>query len=1200
MKAWLQSAIVACALCVAALGADDAEARGAAAIQNPYQQQFSELAQQVLGAGISAPEQAALLHRAYELRDYLDDRAALTKLVERVASSGVHPLVRDEAQTLLAQIDRHRGRLEAAGQRYVALGYLRKWSIVGPFVAADGLDGTYGPESTVVARSYTGAHGEPITWRAALDPGSQPWIDLADYFSANAPAVAFATTFVHSDTMRPAALRVGADGAFRVWLNGAVVARETQAAVAAFDQHTYGIVLQPGWNTVLIESQHQSGAWRFAARITAPQGGGLALRQEAAPQQPFAAAATAAATPGDDLLAMARFQAEASGLNNATAAQRLSALAALEQARAAGTPLEHADAAARRAPTAARWLMVARLCGDAACEAAALRAALHADPKSSAAHTALAAYYFGRDQLEKARDLYREALRLAPGDFVARKKLADVLAAGGRADLAAAEYDALAREYPSPLWLQRELAGRYEAANLLERASELATAALGDNFDGATERALLLRIAERRGDATALEQQYRALTELHPGYAMPRLRLATLAAGSGNTTAASAELRGALETDPANEQAHRQLGELLASTGQKAEAATHLTQVHATGAANEDWESPYLVNVEQLATAAHRAPPAGAPATSLAEVRIERVQSNGLSASRTQQVVYIASEEGARQFATRTLQYAPATQELRLMHLRVHKADGRVLEGEDGGDTLVSDAGIAMYYDVRARRVHFRNVERGDVLEIDYRITPATRVNPYGDYFGELLVMRSELPQRLNRFVLIAPASRKLTVQEVRMPQTARTSERNGEKTWQWDVHGLPAVAREPRAPALIDVSPYIHVSTFQSWDELGRWYAALIAPQFRMDAALHDALQPLVAGKKTELEKIRAIHAFVLRNTHYVALEFGIYSYKPYAVSQVYARRFGDCKDKASLMIALLRAAGIPAELALVRTRRIGEVAPETASVAIFNHAIVYVPGQDLWLDGTAEYAGARELPLDDQGATAFTVDAAGSAALRHIPLSGPLDNYSRRSVVARIQGDGTVHFSGNSYTRGEDAPGLRRGYEVAERQLDFFRNRLAEVLPSVKVDDVHVDDADLEHDVTVNFRGVLDPGRGKRSLALTSSWLPQQFAQNMTPLATRTEALLLPAPWTAEEEIRFELPAAASFSAVPNDVLLETRFGSASVRYERRSNALIVRTYVQFRQLRITPQEYGAFRDFCAGVERAFHAEVRVAVGG
>ena len=88
-----------------------------------------------------------------------------------------------------------------------------------------------------------------------------------------------------------------------------------------------------------------------------------------------------------------------------------------------------------------------------------------------------------------------------------------------------------------------------------------------------------------------------------------------------------------------------------------------------------------------------------------------------------------------------------------------------------------------------------------------------------------------------------------------------------------------------------------------------------------------NDELSRITNGLQTDKEKIAAIQEFVLRSTHYVALEFGIYSYKPYPVTQIYARRFGDCKDKASLMIALLRAAGIEAEIALVRTRSLGDV---------------------------------------------------------------------------------------------------------------------------------------------------------------------------------------------------------------------------------------------------------------------------------
>ena len=85
--------------------------------------------------------------------------------------------------------------------------------------------------------------------------------------------------------------------------------------------------------------------------------------------------------------------------------------------------------------------------------------------------------------------------------------------------------------------------------------------------------------------------------------------------------------------------------------------------------------------------------------------------------------------------------------------------------------------------------------------------------------------------------------------------------------------------------------------------------------------------------------------------------------------MTQVLARRFGDCKDKAALMIALLREVGVASELVLVRTRRGGRLDTEPASLAIFDHAIVYVPKLDRYLDGTAEFSGLRELPAQDQG---------------------------------------------------------------------------------------------------------------------------------------------------------------------------------------------------------------------------------------
>jgi hypothetical protein len=377
----------------------------------------------------------------------------------------------------------------------------------------------------------------------------------------------------------------------------------------------------------------------------------------------------------------------------------------------------------------------------------------------------------------------------------------------------------------------------------------------------------------------------------------------------------------------------------------------------------------------------------------------------------------------------------------------------------------------------------------------------------------------------------------------------------------------------------------------------VGDWYARLIAPQLELSSKLADVLRELIQNQHTSSAKIAAIHQFVLRNTRYVGLEFGVHGYKPYPVSQIYERRFGDCKDKSSLLLALLRAAGIPAEIALVRTRRLGDIDEQATSVSIFNHAIVYLPEQNLWLDGTAEYAGSRELPLEDQGAMALTVDSDRRSRLRRIPVSLPMQNLTDRQVRAQILPDGAVRFSGSLAVRGEDAPRLRREYEVTERQREAFRNHLTQVFPSVLVDSVQVDGtSDLEADVSLKFRGTLDGLAGTDSDSLPISWSRRSYVKTLASLSTRTQDLVLSAPWTTQEELHFALPAGAQLERLPRDQDIETPFGTGRWHYQLQNHELVIRSFVQFRQMRIHPAEYPLFRDFCGRLESTFQNGIKV----
>ncbi|MFB3915873.1 MAG: DUF3857 domain-containing protein [Terriglobales bacterium] len=1177
---------------------------------NPYDQRLAVFETQYAQA--SPAEAAVLLGRIYRLRDFVNDPSAIAAFMDRASSDRQqHPLVRDEALRYLALTDIHGNHLEAAEAKLKALGFVREWAIIGPF-AGD----VSGPEQGFrTDASFTDSLGRRRGWRSAGPMGPQTWMNLADRLPQAAGAVAFAATSIYSEEPQDVALRVSAESPLWLFVNGQQVLADDQGQHTGigFDQHAVAVQLHAGWNSVVLKlGQPGTDSWRFGVRVSGLEGGGIPLRaswqQEAHPGA--AAVPSSKLSKPADLVHMAKAQALAE--NNS--AQALEILGRIEQEHARETAFTYLEAAARRKPTADRWLEVARNCGEGPCRMAALTAALQAEHSSEPARLALANYYFGRNQLEKARNFFQQALELVPNDFVAAIGMADLYASVGLNSVALTQTEKIQKTFPGPLWLKRSLAARYEDLGLLDRALRLLEQVQQQKYDGSEERSLLTRIYQRRKDAQGLRRLYAGAVRINPADTAALAGIANLEA-TGHFANAQQTMRAALEIAPEKDALRQQYAELLARAGDQAEAQRQLAravelnpnlesahrQLRFASGEGQDPDAAYLVNAAEVAAALRRSAAAVRNnAVQLADVRIERVYDNGLSSVHVQQIFYIATEQAAREYSTRTVQYSPESQQLKLLRMRVHKAGGGVVEGEDGGESQVAEANVSMYYDVRSHVVRFPALEKQDVIELEYRLSPASNVNPYGDYFGGLVVFRSAVEEKLQRYVLITPARRRFNIVQERMTPATVTVKGN-DRIYQWEAHNQPPLPNEPRGPSVTEIAPYVHVSTFHSWQELGRWYARMIQPQMVLDATLREAAARILSGRQSEREKISAIHEFVLRNTHYVALEFGIYSYKPYAVSQTYARRFGDCKDKASLMIALLRYAGIDANFALVRTRRLGEIDEHAASIAVFNHAVVYVPKYDLWLDGTAEYAGARELPLEDQGATALVVAANGNAALRRIPVTTPEDNYTRRTVRAQVLPNGQIRFAGTAYTRGEDAPGLRREYEVPERQRTSFRDRLAEVFPTVQVEDVRVEGAhDLERDVTVEFRGTVDNFAGRQMLSLASSWMPRTYVQTLAPLATRSQQLLLPAPWTADEELHFQLPAGAALTTIPRDTRLETAFGSASLKYERRGREVVIRTSVQFRKLRITPAEYPAFREFCRQLEQAFRSEVKVTLRG
>jgi len=870
-------------------------------------------------------------------------------------------------------------------------------------------------------------------------------------------------------------------------------------------------------------------------------------------------------------------------------------IAELEHLCGSSEAVEHMIQAARLEPTAWRWNRVASFSTEPLGIFAAISNGLALDARNSQLKLQLASYYIGRQQLEKARDILASAAETAPDDFVVSERRAALYLNLGLRSTALPELRKLEKQWPTPLWLRARLALDYEQTGLQDDAARLAAAVLLEKNDDRELIELLSRFHERRHMKYDLQADYITLSRLQPNQPDIWSRLAQMQMECGDLEGARRSLLRLVALDAANAGAHRRLASvdeklhLTAEAQQELAAASHLGRPDSLTI-----DADYLVNPQDMAKAAFKSTPA-ATDLALADICVQELLPSGLDRVHVQQIYFLGSEAAVDLHRISSIRYSPSAEEMRIVHARLWKPDGTVFEAQEPGEREYSDNLVSMYYDMRSRQLRFPGPEKGDVVELEYSITPKLSSSPYNGYFGELVLFGGRGATQLKRYVLLAPTATKIFMHAEKV-SPAVIATRNAVQVFVWEARSVPAIPHEPHSPGLTELSPYVHVSTVGDWKQLGAWYADLVRTQFALDAPLQSELARLISGRHGDREKIAAIQEFVLRNTHYVALEFGIYSYKPYPVSQIYARRFGDCKDKASLMIALLRAAGIDAEIALVRTRSLGDVVAVPASIAPFNHAIVYVPKYDLWLDGTAEYAG-QELPLEDQGALALTVNLSGAAQIRHVPMSSAADNYTRHIIRGELSAQGVIHFSGSTITHGEDAPGLRHDLAVRDQQLDMFRRELAQVFPSVQVDSVAVHGAEeLSSDVSVDFQGALNSRLQKRFVSLSSSWMPRSYVTALAASGTRAQDLVLPSPWTTEEEIHIALPAGAEINSLPRDQNISTSFGSVQLRYRKSNNEIVVKSRVQFEIFRVSVQDYPAFRQFCVQAERSFRNEITV----
>ncbi|MDX9719266.1 MAG: DUF3857 domain-containing protein [Myxococcota bacterium] len=1135
--------------------------------------------------------------------------------LEALDSDPLHPLVR-----LAIAKKRCDLLLQSQGQAadcYDALGYLSRGHIIGPFPndGGAGFDSAYPPEDFIDLELPVDGRFDGLRWLPYSSSAAR--ISFIDNISPSHDAVVYFATIVESPRARSALLWLAADGAYSAWLNGQLLGTRSEDLGAVLDRDPYQLELQSGHNLLLVKVASGSHSASLLARLSELDGSPLLLPHGI--QRPESAIALnndeSLLRPADsvhDQLALCT-TADCSFWN----AYLLHRLCPNDASESASSALLEALELGANGPL--QSLLALDIVQEDWRRQLILDTAIEAAPNDPWLRAAKLEQWLRGSSYERADELKQgldallgsHASSLTPALLRFQQLYSDGLYWAAQ-DLA----QKLDQEHPCVPAVLQALHDAALALDEPEAQRQAARALLEIDQRAEHWRLRLVRSELRRGatdDALALLEQ--GLLLLPHSWALRESQLDLL-----ELLDRKQELHNALElailTCPTCVQWHQRRAEMALENGEQEEALDALRLVSSLELHNqtvrqllryldpesESFEQPFLIHEVS------NVPAAGYPDDYLVllDQKITLLHPNGLSSTFVQTVYQPLTEAGVASLRHLPVYYTPDDELLEIEMMRVLRADGSQFDTYDRYEQSVSDESIRMYYDYRQVVLSLPELAVGDRVELRYRKSQVAQSNFLEQQFGDVWYMQDLVPKLHQRYVLIAPAQRELVL---RLPESFQTAAQNGlasyqeseidnRRIYQVERFDAPRIVTERMMPGWGEVADYLLVSTFSTWSEVARVYWNLAKEQWIVDKDIRDTVQKLIEGISDRRERVRRIHNYVVKNTRYVALEFGIHGYKPYRTTVSFRRRFGDCKDKASLMKVMLEEAGIPAHIVLIRTNQSGRIATEPPSLSIFDHAIAYVPEFDLFLDGTAEFSGTSELPSMDEGAQLLIVKENGEFELRDAPVSSAEDNLMSNDYRFDLRVDG-AQLRGSAKIQGLFAAGYRQRLESLEKRNDAFEREIASDFPGASLVEVSFSNVDdLEEPVAFDFVAELPSllVRSGNAYLLTPLAKNSMLTQALAPSASREHELMLPFSLGFDDTIVFELPDELQLEELPSSEQLVSDFGKLSLNFDAQDRRIEVRASLRLERRRVAAAEYKDFQRFIMSVDRAINHPIRL----
>ncbi len=415
-----------------------------------------------------------------------------------------------------------------------------------------------------------------------------------------------------------------------------------------------------------------------------------------------------------------------------------------------------------------------------------------------------------------------------------------------------------------------------------------------------------------------------------------------------------------------------------------------------------------------------------------------RFENDGTGRKETIARVRVKSEAGVQQWGQIQVGYNSANERVEMAYVRVIKADGSIVKA---GDDAIQDLSAPLeqqapvYTDYRQKHITVPGLRPGEVLEYDIVTVIHTPLAP-GEFWTDYEFDKNNIT--LDEEVdLDVPADRPIKLKN-KPGRDPKITEANGRRTYRWTSSHLEREddkkdkdkdkdQNKNKKEHPEDERPDIQLTSFVSWEQVGRWYASLEKDRRAPSSEVRAKAEELTKGLANDLDRVEALYDFVAKNFRYVSLSLGVGRYQPHASGDVLHNQYGDCKDKHTLLASLLEAEGMHASSVLINSSR--KLDPDVPSPAQFDHVITLLPmgKEEVWMDTTSEVAPFRLLAYTLRNKQALVIPASGTPHLEETPADTPMPDSEISEVDGKINEIGKLEAHVHYTFRGDEELMLR-----------------------------------------------------------------------------------------------------------------------------------------------------------------------------